>query len=164
MKSTTQKIPAINIGIGVSERKKIANGLAKLLADSYTLYLMTHNFHWNVTGPQFTSLHQLFMTQYTEQWMALDLIAERIRALGHPTPATYKEFNKLASIKEIEGVPKALEMVRHLVIAHEATARTARELFSVVDAANDQPTADLLTQRLEVHEKTAWMLRSILEE
>ncbi|MDP3620554.1 MAG: Dps family protein [Polynucleobacter sp.] len=167
MKSKTKAIgsslPAINIGISATDRKKITQGLSAFLADSYTLYLMTHNFHWNVTGPQFTSLHQLFMTQYTEQWTALDLIAERIRALGHPAPATYKEFHKLASIKEVDGVPKAEEMVRHLVMAQEATARTARNLFPLVDKANDQPTADLLTQRIEVHEKTAWMLRSILE-
>ncbi len=155
--------PAINIGISVADRKKIAQGLSAFLADSYTLYLMTHNFHWNVTGPQFTSLHQLFMTQYTEQWTALDQIAERIRALGHPAPATYMEFHKLASIKEVSGVPKAEEMVRHLVMAQEATARTARNLYPLVDKANDQPTADLLTQRIEIHEKTAWMLRSILE-
>jgi starvation-inducible DNA-binding protein len=155
--------PAINIGISAADRKKIAQGLSALLADSYTLYLMTHNFHWNVTGPQFTSLHQLFMTQYTEQWTALDQIAERIRALGHAAPATYTEFHKLASIKEVNGVPKAEEMVRHLVMAQEATARTARNLYPLVDKANDQPTADLLTQRIEIHEKTAWMLRSILE-
>lgn len=153
----------INIGINAEDRKKIAQGLSAFLADSYTLYLMTHNFHWNVTGPQFNSLHNMFMTQYTEQWNALDMIAERIRALGHPAPGTYKEFSKLASIKEIEGVPKAREMIQHLVDANEGTARTARALFRVVDAANDQPTADLLTQRLEVHEKTAWMLRSSLE-
>ena len=156
--------PAINIGISAGEREKIAQGLAALLADSYTLYLMTHNFHWNVTGPLFNTLHLMFMGQYTEQWNALDVIAERIRALGHPAPGTYKEFVKIASIKEVDGVPKATEMIRHLVAAQEATARTARELFPVVNAANDQPTADLLTQRLEVHEKTAWMLRSLLEE
>jgi len=155
---------AIDIGISSDSRKKIADGLSALLADSYTLYLMTHNFHWNVTGPMFNSLHNMFMTQYTEQWNALDVIAERIRALGHPAPGTYKEFVKLASIKEVEGVPKANEMVRHLVAAQEATARTARQLFPVVNDANDQPTADILTQRLEVHEKTAWMLRSLLEE
>jgi len=153
----------IDIGISAAERAKIAKGLSKLLADSYALYLMTHNFHWNVTGPQFNSLHQMFMTQYTEQWTALDLIAERIRALGHPAPGTYQEFAKLASVKQVEGVPSATEMVRYLVKAQEATAKTARSLFPVVDAANDQPTADLLTQRLEVHEKTAWMLRSVLE-
>lgn len=164
MKDKGSKNIAINIGINAKDRQKIAHGLSVFLADSYTLYLMTHNFHWNVTGPQFSSLHQMFMVQYTEQWTALDLIAERIRAIGHPAPATYKEFSKLASIKEVEGVPKATEMVRYLVQANEATARTARELFNIVNAANDQPTADLLTQRLEVHEKTAWMLRSLLED
>ncbi len=156
--------PAIDIGISNADRAKIAKGLSALLADSYALYLMTHNFHWNVTGPQFNSLHQMFMDQYTEQWNALDLIAERIRALGHPAPGTYKEFAKLASVAQVEGVPKATDMVRHLVVAQETTARTARQLFALVDAANDQPTADLLTQRLEVHEKTAWMLRSVLDE
>ena len=158
------KAPSIDIGISASKREKIAHGLSALLADSYTLYLMTHNFHWNVTGPMFNTLHLMFMGQYTEQWTALDLIAERIRALGHPAPGTYKEFVKLASIKEVEGVPKATDMICHLVKAQEATARTARELFPLVNAANDQPTADLLTQRLEVHEKTAWMLRSLLED
>jgi starvation-inducible DNA-binding protein len=158
------KVVKMDIGIAEKDRARIARGLSGLLADSYTLYLMTHNFHWNVTGPMFNTLHLMFMQQYTEQWNALDLIAERIRALGHPTPGTYKEFVKLASIREIEGVPKAMEMVRHLVSAQEATARTARGLFPMVDAANDQPTADLLTQRLEVHEKTAWMLRSLLDE
>jgi len=155
---------AIDIGVSEDDRLKIAQGLSGLLADSYTLYLMTHNFHWNVKGPMFNTLHAMFMTQYTEQWNALDLIAERIRALGHPAPGTYKEFVQLATVNEVDGVPKALDMVRHLVAAQEATARTARSLFPVVDAANDQPTADLLTQRLEVHEKTAWMLRSLLEE
>ena len=163
-KSKTASAPSINIGISADERETIAKGLSALLADSYTLYLMTHNFHWNVTGPMFNTLHLMFMGQYTEQWNALDIIAERIRALGHPAPGTYKEFVKIASIKEVEGVPRATDMIRHLVTAQEATARTARELFPVVNAANDQPTADLLTQRLEVHEKTAWMLRSLLEE
>jgi starvation-inducible DNA-binding protein len=157
---------AVKIDIGMTDesRHKIANGLSCLLADSYTLYLMTHNFHWNVKGPMFNSLHLMFMTQYSEQWTALDLVAERIRALGYPAPGTYAEFVKLASIKEVEGVPKAMEMVRHLVSAQEATARTARELLPLADEANDQPTLDLLTQRLDVHEKTAWMLRSLLEE
>ena len=164
MKAAKAKTPVIDIGIGAGERKKIARGLSALLADSYTLYLMTHNFHWNVTGPMFNTLHLMFMDQYTEQWNALDLIAERIRALGHPAPGTYSEFVKLASIEEVQGVPKATDMIRHLVTAQEATARTARKLFPLVNAANDQPTADLLTQRLEVHEKTAWMLRSLLEE
>lgn len=157
------KVTGIDIGISDSARKKIADGLSSLLADSYTLYLMTHNFHWNVTGPMFNSLHNMFMAQYSEQWAALDVIAERIRALGHPAPGTYKEFVKLATIKEVEGVPTAMDMVRHLVAAQEATARTARKLFPIVEEANDQPTADIITQRLEVHEKTAWMLRSLLE-
>ena len=158
------KVAKIDIGISESDRMTIAKGLSRLLADSYTLYLMTHNFHWNVTGPMFNTLHLMFMQQYTEQWAALDLVAERIRALGLPAPGTYKEFVKVASIKEVEGVPKAMDMVRHLVEAQEATARTARSLFPVVDKANDQPTMDLLTQRLDVHEKTAWMLRSLLED
>ena len=163
---TNKKIKNIEIDIGISEsnRKKIAEGLSNLLADSYTLYMMTHNFHWNVKGPQFNTLHTMFMTQYTEQWAALDVIAERIRALGYPAPGTYSEFVKRSSIKEISGVPKAEDMIRHLVKAQEATAKTARNLFSAVDAANDQPTADVLTQRIDVHEKTAWMLRSLLEE
>jgi starvation-inducible DNA-binding protein len=163
-KSRTASAPSINIGISADERETIAKGLSALLADSYTLYLMTHNFHWNVTGPMFNTLHLMFMGQYTEQWNALDIIAERIRALGHPAPGTYKEFVKIASVKEVTGVPRAMDMIRHLVAAQEATARTVRELFPVVNAANDQPTADLLTQRLEVHEKTAWMLRSLLED
>ena len=158
------KVAKLDIGISAKDRAAIARGLSGLLADSYTLYLMTHNFHWNVTGPMFNTLHLMFMGQYTEQWTALDIIAERIRALGHPAPGTYKEFVKLASIKEVEGVPKATEMIRHLVAAQEATARTARQLFPVVEAAKDQPTADVLTQRLDVHEKTAWMLRSLLED
>ena len=163
---TTRKssTTVIDIGISAAARRTIADGLAGLLADSYTLYLMTHNFHWNVTGPMFNTLHLMFMGQYTEQWTALDLIAERIRALGFPAPGTYQEFVALASVREVAGVPKALEMVTHLVRAQEATARTARALFSVVERARDQPTMDLLTQRLDVHEKTAWMLRSLLEE
>ncbi|MCW5620182.1 MAG: DNA starvation/stationary phase protection protein [Burkholderiales bacterium] len=166
MKAEKQQLKPLKIDIGIAERDraKIAEGLSGLLADSFTLYLMTHNFHWNVTGPMFNTLHLMFMEQYTEQWNALDLIAERIRALGHPAPGTYREFGKLASIKENQGVPKAMDMVRYLVEAQEATARTARKLFPIVEKANDQPTADLLTQRLEVHEKTAWMLRSLLEQ
>ncbi len=154
----------INIGISDADRKTIASGLSDLLANSYTLYLMTHNFHWNVTGLMFNTLHTMFMGQYTKQWAALDVIAERIRALGYPAPGTYKKFVKRASISEIDGVPKATEMIRHLVKAQEATARTARNLFPIVEKANDQPTADVLTQRIDVHEKTAWMLRSLLEE
>ena len=164
MKAKKNPAPAIDIGISAGDRAKIAKGLSRLLADSYTLYLMTHNFHWNVTGPMFNSLHAMFMAQYTEQWNALDIIAERIRSLGVPAPGTYKEFVKLASIKEVDGVPRAMDMVRHLVDAQEATARTARELFPLVAKADDQPTADLLTQGLEVNEKTAWMLRSVLED
>ncbi len=163
MNAKKAKALAIDIGINTGQRAKIVKGLSALLADSYTLYLMTHNFHWNVTGPHFNSLHAMFMAQYTEQWAALDQIAERIRSLGHPAPGTYKEFIKLASIKEVEGVPNATEMICHLVAAQEATARTARLLFPVVEAAKDQPTADMLTRRLDVHEKTAWMLRSLLE-
>ena len=163
MSKKTKPAQTLDIGISEADRRKIVQGLSALLADSYTLYLMTHNFHWNVTGPQFNSLHTMFMDQYTEQWNALDLIAERIRALGFPAPGSYKEFVRLSSIAEVEGVPSADQMVRHLVAAQEATARTARKLFPVVAAADDQPTADLLTQRLNIHEKTAWMLRSLLE-
>ena len=160
-KSTAMKI---DIGISDRDRKAIAKGLSKFLADSYSLYLMTHNFHWNVKGPQFNTLHNMFMAQYTEQWNALDLIAERIRALGEPAPGTYQEFGKLTSIREVAGVPSATEMIQYLVKAQEATVRTARGLFPLADKANDQPTADLLTQRLDVHEKTAWMLRSLLDD
>ena len=163
-KNMKQSSTMIDIGISESDRANIVDGLSRLLADSYTLYLMTHNFHWNVKGPQFNSLHVMFMAQYTEQWNALDVIAERIRALGFPAPGTYKEFIKLTSIQEVEGAPKAEEMVRFLVNAHETVARTARAIFKIADEANDQPSADVLTQRLEVHEKTAWMLRSLLEE
>ena len=164
MRTKKTSLPDMDIGIDAKQRAEIAKGLSALLADSYTLYLMTHNFHWNVTGPQFNSLHNMFMDQYTEQWNALDLIAERIRALGFPAPGTYKEYVKLASIKEVEGVPKANDMIRHLVFAQEATARTARKLFPLVNNADDQPTADVLTQRIDIHEKTAWMLRSMLDE
>lgn len=158
----TQAMP-IDIGINEKDRKAIAQGLSHLLADSYTLYLKTHNFHWNVTGPMFQTLHILFMTQYTEMWNALDIIAERIRSLGFPAPGTYKEFVKLSSIKESEGVPTAIEMIQQLVEGQEAVARTARKVFAIADKADDQPTADVLTQRLQVHEKNAWMLRSLLE-
>jgi starvation-inducible DNA-binding protein len=153
----------IDIGIQDTDRKAIADGLARVLADSYGLYLKTHNFHWNVTGPMFQTLHTMFMDQYTEQWNALDPIAERIRALGHPAPGSYRQFARLSSIPEEEGVPKAEDMVRQLVAAQETVARTAREVFPVVERAGDQPSADLLTQRLQVHEKNAWMLRSLLE-
>jgi len=159
----TSSVPRINIGISDKDRAAVAGELSKLLADSYTLYLMTHNFHWNVTGPMFNTLHQMFMTQYTEEWNALDSIAERIRALGHYAPGTYREYAKLSSISEPETVPDALEMVRLLVDGNESVAKTARAAFEKADTANDQPTADLLTQRLDVHEKNAWMLRSLLQ-
>ena len=164
-RSPSKAAPAINIGISEKDRAAIAKGLAHLLADTYTLYLTTHNFHWNVTGPMFNTLHQMFMAQYTELWTAVDPIAERIRSLGHPAPGSYAQFGKLASVPDAPSVPpKALEMVRILVAGHEAVARTARQLFPLADKASDEPTADLLTQRLTVHEQTAWMLRSLLEE
>jgi starvation-inducible DNA-binding protein len=155
---------AIDIGISDKDRADISESLSKMLADSYILYLKTHNFHWNVTGPMFQALHNLFMTQYTEQWNALDMIAERIRALGHPAPGSYKRYVELSSIEEENGVPSAVDMIRQLVAGQEAVARTARAAFKVADAADDQPTADLLTQRMEVHEKNAWMLRVLLED
>ncbi len=154
----------VNIGIDDASRAKIAEGLSRLLADTYTLYLKTHNFHWNVTGPMFQTLHLMFETQYTELALAVDLIAERIRALGHPAPGTYSEYVKLSSIPETPGVPKAKEMIGLLVEGQEAVVRTARSIFPLLEEVNDEPTADLLTQRMQVHEKTAWMLRSLLEE
>ena len=154
---------SIDIGIQEQDRKAIADGLSRLLADTYTLYLKTHNFHWNVTGPMFQTLHLMFETQYNELALAVDLIAERIRALGYPAPGTYSEYSKLSSIKEAPGVPKAEQMIRLLVEGQEAVVRTARSIFPVVEKVNDEPTADLLTQRMQVHEKTAWMLRSLLE-
>ena len=154
----------VNIGIDDASRAKIAEGLSRLLADTYTLYLKTHNFHWNVTGPMFQTLHLMFETQYTELALAVDLIAERIRALGHPAPETYSEYVKLSSIPETPGVPKAKEMIGLLVEGQESVVRTARSIFPLLEAVNDEPTADLLTQRMQVHEKTAWMLRSLLEE
>ena len=161
----TRSAPTINIGISEKDRAAIAKGLSRLLADTYTLYLTTHNFHWNVTGPMFNTLHQMFMVQYTELWAAVDPVAERIRSLGHVAPGSYAQFSKLASVPDVPSdPPKALEMVRILVQGHEAVARTARGLFAVADKASDEPTADLLTQRLTVHEQTAWMLRSLLEE
>jgi starvation-inducible DNA-binding protein len=154
-----------NIGLSDKDRASIAGGLSKLLADTYTLYLTTHNFHWNVTGPMFNTLHTMFMQQYTELWNAVDPIAERIRALGHPAPGSYGQFGSLSSISDAPASPpKAMDMVRILVEGHEAVARTARGVFPLADKADDQPTADLLTQRLDIHEKTAWMLRSLLEE
>jgi starvation-inducible DNA-binding protein len=160
---TKKSLTPIDIGISEKDRGRIADGLARLLADNYSLYLKTHNFHWNVTGPMFQTLHVMFMEQYNELWLALDQIAERIRALGFPAPGTNSEFARLTSIKETAGVPDAREMVRLLVQGHEAVARTARKAFPAVEKANDQPSMDLLTQRLQVHEKTAWMLRSLLE-
>lgn len=153
----------INIGIDSKQRTQIADGLSRLLADSYTLYLKTHNFHWNVTGPMFNTLHLMFEDQYTELATAVDEIAERIRALGRPAPGTYKAFAELTSVKEADGVPDAKEMIRQLVEGQETVARTAREVFPTAEKAGDEPTADLLTQRMQVHEKTAWMLRSLLE-
>ena len=153
----------IDIGIDAKQREEIANGLSRVLADTYTLYLETHNFHWNVTGPMFNTLHLMFETQYNELWLALDAIAERIRSLGHPAPATLAEYAKLASIEETQGQPGAMEMIRLLVEGNEAVVRTARKVFPAVDAASDEPTADLLTQRMQIHEKNAWMLRSLLE-
>ena len=163
MKERKVVAPAIDTGISAKDRAKIAAGLSQVLADTYTVYLKTHNFHWNVTGPMFNTLHLMFETQYNELWTATDLIAERIRSLGFPAPGTYAEFGKLASIDETPGQPKAEEMVRLLVAGHEAVARTAREAFPAAEKAGDESTCDLLTQRLQVHEKTAWMLRSLLK-
>ena len=156
----------IDIGISKKDRAKIAEGLSRLLADTYTLYLTTHNFHWNVTGPMFNSLHAMFMTQYTEQWTALDEIAERIRALGFNAPGSYREFVGLTSIPEEPGLTDSAdwrEMVRQLVVGNEAVCRTARKVLDIADDADDAPTEDLLTQRLQTHEKYAWMLRSLLQ-
>ena len=154
----------MDIGIPEKHRARIAQGLSRLLADTYLLYLKTHNFHWNVEGPMFQTLHTLFMAQYTEAWNAIDPIAERIRALGHYAPGTYKEYLKLAQVKETDGVPKAEKMVKLLIDGQETVARTARSLLPLADEANDQPTLDLLTQRLDIHEKNAWMLRSLLKK
>jgi len=154
---------SIDIGISEDQRREISDGLARLLADSYTLYLKTHNYHWNVTGPMFNTLHLMFEQQYTELAMAVDQIAERIRALGFPAPGSYRAFAELTSIEEQPGVPDAEQMVADLVHGQEAVVRTARSIFATVDAAGDEPTADLLTQRMQIHEKNAWMLRSHLE-
>lgn len=158
------KVPAMDFGISEADRAKIVDGLKHLLADTYTLYLKTHHFHWNVTGPMFQTLHQLFMDFYTEQWTAVDLIAERIRAMGAPAPGTYEEFAKLTAIKPSPGLPKARAMIIELIEGQETVARTARNMFNAAAEANDQPTCDLLTQRMQIHEKNAWMLRSLLEE
>jgi starvation-inducible DNA-binding protein len=160
-KSKTVSVP-IDIGIPEKERARIAEGLSRLLADTYTLYLKTHYFHWNVTGPRFQTLHLMIETQYNELALAVDAVAERIRSLGYEAPGSYKAYAKLSSIEETDHVPEATEMIRLLVKGHEAVARTARKVFPAADKASDESTADLLTQRLQVHEKTAWMLRSLL--
>jgi starvation-inducible DNA-binding protein len=154
---------AIDIGISASHRKAIAEGLSELLADSYTLYLKTHNYHWNVTGPMFNTLHLMFESQYNELALAVDLIAERIRTLGYPAPGSYAQYARLSVIKETEGVPEAKDMIADLVKGQEAVVRTARKIIPMAEKANDQATLDLLTQRMNIHEKTAWMLRALLE-
>jgi starvation-inducible DNA-binding protein len=159
---TDTSTPPIDIGIPEETRIEIASELGRLLADTYTLYLKTHNYHWNVTGPMFNTLHLMFEEQYNELWLAIDLIAERIRSLGEFAPGSYAEFARLSSIAEADGIPPANDMLADLVAGHEAVARTARAAFAVADGASDQPTADLVTQRLQIHEKTAWMLRSML--
>lgn len=160
-KVSDQTLP-VDIGLTDKQRKEIADGLSHLLADTYTLYLKTHNYHWNVTGPMFNTLHLMFETQYTELALAVDLIAERIRALGAPAPGSYAQYARLSTIKESEGVPPAEEMIADLLKGQEAVVRTARRVFGHAEKASDQPTADLLTQRMQLHEKTAWMLRSML--
>lgn len=154
----------IDIGIPEEHRQKIAKELSRLLADTYTLYLKTHNYHWNVTGPMFQTLHLMFEQHYTELAMAVDLVAERIRALGEHAPGSYTQFHELATVKESTKVPKATDMVRDLVLGHETVAKTARTIFPVAEAGNDEATLDLLTQRIQLHEKTAWMLRSLVAE
>lgn len=162
MQAIRTEAAPVNIGIDEKQRGEIAEGLSRLLADTYTLYLKTHNYHWNVTGPMFQTLHLMFETQYTELAEAVDIIAERIRALGFPAPGTYSEFAELSSISEAKGVPSAEEMIKSLVEGQETVVRTARTVFPAADGAHDEPTADLLTQRMQIHEKTAWMLRSLL--
>jgi len=165
MASTKKTAPTpMDIGISEKDRAKIVEGLNRLLADTYTLYLKTHNFHWNVTGPMFQTLHLMFMDLYNEQWMAVDLIAERIRALGFPAPGSYQEFAAMTSIKDTKGVPSAKEMLRQMVEGQETVVRTARQIFPVAEKVSDQPTLDMLTQRMQIHEKNAWMLRALLEE
>jgi starvation-inducible DNA-binding protein len=154
----------INIGIPEQDRKDIAEGLGRFLADTYSLYLKTHKFHWNVTGPMFQTLHLMFEQHYNDLWMAVDVIAERIRALGHPAPGSYTEFTKLSSIKESVGEVKARDMIRELVEGHEAAVRTARQVHPIADKGGDEASLDMLNQRIQYHEKTAWMLRSLLEE
>ncbi len=164
MSSKTSKAPMVDLGIADEDRKQVVEGLSRLLADSYTLYLKTHQYHWNVTGPMFQTLHTMFMTLYNEQWLAVDLIAERIRALGELAPGSYKQFAELTSITPTSGTPNAKEMIRDLMEGQATVVRTARALFTVAEKANDQPTCDLLTQRMQTHEKYAWMLRSLLED
>ena len=154
----------MDTGISSKDRAAIAKGLSRLLADTYVVYLKTHNFHWNVEGPMFQTLHQMFMEQYTEAWNAIDLVAERIRSLDHYAPGTYREYLELARVKETEGVPRAEAMVKLLIDGQEAVVKTARELLPLAEKADDQPTLDLLTQRMQVHEKNAWMLRSLLKK
>ena len=154
---------SIHIGISAADRERVADGLSHLLADTYSLYLQTHNFHWNVEGPMFNTLHLMFETQYNELWQAVDVIAERIRSLGFHAPGTYGELTRLTSIEEVAGVPEAMDMVSYLVKGHEAVTRTARTAFQVSDKAGDESSSDMLTQRLQIHEKTAWMLRSLLK-
>jgi starvation-inducible DNA-binding protein len=162
-KTKSDSAPTIDIGIPEKDRAKTAEGLSKLLADTFSLYLQTHNFHWNVEGPMFNTLHLMFMDQYTELWNALDQVAERIRSLGYPAPGTGRQFGKLSSVREVDGVPEAMEMVRLLVAGHEAVARTARDVLPAAENGDDEATIDLIVQRLQVHEKTAWMLRSLLK-
>ena len=162
MSAAESALPPIDVGITDADRLQIVEGLSHLLADTYTLYLKTHHFHWNVTGPMFQTLHQLFMTLYTEQWAAVDLIAERIRSLGAPAPGSYEQFTKLTSIKPTKGLPNARDMMIELVEGQETITRVARGMFRNAELASDQPTCDLLTQRMQVHEKNAWMLRSLL--
>ncbi len=154
---------AIHIGISAEDRASVSGALSRVMADTYSLYLQTHNFHWNVEGPMFNTLHLMFETQYNELWTAVDAIAERIRSLGFPAPGTYSELSRLSSIEEVSGVPQAMDMVSYLVKGHEAVTRTARTAFQLTDQAGDESSADLLTQRLQIHEKTAWMLRSMLK-
>jgi starvation-inducible DNA-binding protein len=154
--------PRVDIGIGENERKDVAQSLSHLLADTYTLYLMTHNFHWNVTGPMFRTLHLMFEEQYMELATAVDLVAERIRTIGYPAPGTYKQFASLSSIKEVEGIPSAEEMVQQLLTANESVIRTCRKALPHAQQANDESTVGLISDRMRVHEKTAWMLRSLL--
>ena len=154
----------MDTGISTKDRAAIAKGLSRLLADTYVVYLKTHNFHWNVEGPMFQTLHQMFMEQYTEAWNAIDLVAERIRSLGHYAPGTYREYLELSRVKEAPGVPKAEQMVKLLIEGQEAVVKTAREILPLAEKADDQPTLDLLTQRMQVHEKNAWMLRSLLKK